>query len=299
MIMEEIIKGGRSRGHLIKVSSAKPRIRDFYKQPDLWLLVDIYNCPLSPYHLNRNWFKTNILNEKIEDTLVSSIIQNGKYIHWDNAYVDICDMGYLPCNGSPDNGRCPLKGRHGIYHFCPREKRAALYSNALLNVFLSPLHLKVIQGLLGDSIIGEYLICKPLIDITLFRNKGLKRDIHNLFVGAISEAKGLENMRNMFPEGNVTLVGKQTSKSMSAFGKMIGYIPYERMSEIYNRAINFVFLPRWPEPQGRVVVEAALCGCKLICNANVGALSFPFDLTSVNNYEYGVNEVWQKIEGLK
>jgi hypothetical protein len=63
-----------------------------------------------------------------------------------------------------------------------------------------------------------------------------------------------------------------------------------------NRAKNFVFLPRWPEPQGRVVVEAALSGCNLIVNENVGALSFPFDISNPENIRNAEELFWEELE---
>jgi hypothetical protein len=63
-----------------------------------------------------------------------------------------------------------------------------------------------------------------------------------------------------------------------------------------NRAKHFVFLPRWPEPQGRVVTEAALCGCQLITNQNVGATSFPFDIANPANFAGANDEFWDAIE---
>ena len=46
-----------------------------------------------------------------------------------------------------------------------------------------------------------------------------------------------------------------------------------------------MYFPRWPEPQGMVVIEAAMCGCKIISNNNVGALSFDFDISNPKNFE--------------
>jgi len=65
-----------------------------------------------------------------------------------------------------------------------------------------------------------------------------------------------------------------------------------------NRAKNFVYLPRWPEPQGRVVVEAALSGCNLIVNENVGAMSFPFDISVAENVEDSATIFWDELESI-
>ena len=65
-----------------------------------------------------------------------------------------------------------------------------------------------------------------------------------------------------------------------------------------NWAKRFVFLPRWPEPQGRVVIEAALCGCELALNGQVGAASFDFDLKDPKNLTGAEEEFWLALEAL-
>jgi hypothetical protein len=75
-------------------------------------------------------------------------------------------------------------------------------------------------------------------------------------------------------------------------------IPYHEVPILMNRAKSFVFLPRWPEPQGRVVIEAALCGCRLITNDRVGATSFPFDISRIDHFKGATADFWDKIEWL-
>jgi hypothetical protein len=70
------------------------------------------------------------------------------------------------------------------------------------------------------------------------------------------------------------------------------------MPEIYNRAQKFVFLPRWPEPQGRVVIEAALCGCELETNDLVGALGFDQLPQDPALCDGAAAEWWDRIEEL-
>ena len=82
------------------------------------------------------------------------------------------------------------------------------------------------------------------------------------------------------------------------FGNYLGPVPYDQVPIYMNRAKNFVFLPRWPEPQGRVVAEAALCGCNIIGNENVGALSFGADLTDPSYYKGVEDAFWKKVESL-
>ena len=49
---------------------------------------------------------------------------------------------------------------------------------------------------------------------------------------------------------------------------------------------------------GSVVVEAALCGCNLDLNDNVGAKTFEFDISVPENYENAADEIWIKLEQL-
>ena len=64
---------------------------------------------------------------------------------------------------------------------------------------------------------------------------------------------------------------------------------------LLNRGRVFVHLPRWPEPQGRTVAEAALCGCELKTNDRVGATSFGLDLADPATYDGALDEAWEAI----
>jgi len=46
-------------------------------------------------------------------------------------------------------------------------------------------------------------------------------------------------------------------------------------------------------------VEAAMCGCNLITNKNVGATSFPFDIANPANFAGAGEEFWEAIEHIK
>ncbi len=109
--------------------------------------------------------------------------------------------------------------------------------------------------------------------------------------------KVLENLRIYFEntDKKLLMIGKNIYGEELEFAEYTGFIPYEEMPAYLNRAKNFIYLPRWPEPQGRVVVEAALCGCNLITNENVGATSFDFDIADKVNLEGAIEEFWQYI----
>ncbi|MEI8631928.1 hypothetical protein P4S72_07170 [Vibrio sp. PP-XX7] len=42
-------------------------------------------------------------------------------------------------------------------------------------------------------------------------------------------------------------------------------------------------------------MEAALCGCNMITNENVGATSFDFDISNEDNLQGAVEEFWEYI----
>ncbi|RJQ45370.1 MAG: hypothetical protein C4534_04780 [Gaiellales bacterium] len=290
MVNRELILAGESMGHEVRVSAAWPeQEHNFFPEADIYLLSDIYNQPSARHRLPSD--------------LVERVIKEEPYIHLDNAYVDICDLPYLLCNGDTDGERCPYKRsldvqKHRMFRRrgCFSSLSRSIYTNSLLNVFLSPLHRQTVQRVIGVETLGDYFEMRPTVDTSVFFDEGRTRDIENLFVGPLNEAKGLENMRRCYPDGNIVFVGPDSLREDDAFGYRVGRVDYRDMPVYMNRAINFVFLPRWPEPMGRVVIEAALCGCNLVTNANVGATSFDFDISDPGNLEGAAAEFWRKIE---
>ena len=95
MVLSELLKIGKQRGHELRLNTCSPNNNDSFIDQDLTLIADIFNCPGE---------KTKFSHNKIE-----TIINSGPYVHFDNAYVDVCDLDYLPCNGDNQN-ICPHKG---------------------------------------------------------------------------------------------------------------------------------------------------------------------------------------------
>jgi len=294
MVLSELLKTGKQRGHEFKLNTCSPNNNDSFIDQDLTLIADIFNCPGE---------KTKFSPNKIE-----TIINSGPYVHFDNAYVDVCDLDYLPCNGNNQN-ICPHKGFHS-WKFHLKNKTSSkkcfanksivkkLYGDSLMNVFVSPLHKEVINNILKlDKKKG--FVLRPIIDTNKFNNLKKERNIENLFIGVISEAKGYKNLKDEYSEKELTLIGKSIIKGKIKFCNWLGEKSYDDIPNYLNKTKNFVFKPRWPEPQGRVVVEAALCGCNLKLNENVGANTFEFNLSDPVNYINAANEFWQNLENLK
>ncbi len=301
MITRGLIEAGRRRGHSIRLRSVRPGVDEGTGTADLYWLVDVFNFPQT--------LKSRGAWLRFPPALLEDIAANRPFIHMSNAYVDVCNLGHLPCSGQAQ-AQCAHKSpAHLIHNLALRDFGRQcfaldplvrkLFARSALNIYLSPLHQRTIEGILGDARGRDSFVLKPMIDDTAFYNRGLERDIDYLFVGVIGEAKGLAAMRERFRGADIHFVGKLAPGEKLDFGTWHGSVPYSEIPLLMNRAKHFVFLPRWPEPQGRVVTEAALCGCKLITNQNVGATSFPFDIANPANFAGANDEFWDAIEQLR
>jgi glycosyltransferase involved in cell wall biosynthesis len=298
MISRRLIEIGRARGHDIRITSARPRRSARHERPELTLFVDVFNHGHSLRSLGA-W-------RGFGEAFLAAAMARAPFVHLTNAYTDICNLPYLPCSGAAAP-QCPVKPLpllRGIALrdlaercFATRPLVRRLYEEAALNVFLSPLHRSITERVLGVALAAS-LVLRPMIDPAMFRNEARPRDIEYLFVGVIGEAKGLQAMRERFRHTDIHLIGRLAPGAKLDFGRHIGHVPYGEIPGWMNRSRNFVFLPRWPEPQGRVVAEAALCGCSIIGNDNVGALSFGFDLSDPAQYGGAEDAFWQAVQAL-
>jgi glycosyltransferase involved in cell wall biosynthesis len=302
MITRSLIECGIKRNHDIKISSVRPKIlNNLHTEADLNILVDVFN--------NAHSIKSLGAWRSFKYDFLSSIINRTPFVHLTNAYADICNLPYLPCSGNRSNP-CITKTQLSFTDklvtkdfkndcFSSRSIVKRLYKESKLNIYLSPLHQNISEKVIDSSNLPESFILKPLINTGLFFNRNIERDIDYLFVGIIGEAKGFSEIKKRFKDTNIHFIGKLGPNVDLDFGTHHGHIPYDQIPDYMNRAKNFVFLPRWPEPQGRVIAEASLCGCKIVGNENIGALSFPMDLSDPENYTGVEDEFWNKIESLK
>ena len=299
VVLRALLDHAVKRGHEVEITSVLPRPSfNTFDRYDIFFLADVFNCP---WHWKRRFHRKLLsilpgsgLNKYFN--LIDCVMANERYIHFDNAYVDVCDKGYLPCNGLV-NGLCIFAENSRKQTICfAKKKTTKLYRNSELNVFVSPLHKSIIEKVITAESLGASYVCKPIIDTRLFYNRKMARDIENLYVGVICEAKGIDNLRKIYKDKDIYLIGQIHHDVNLDFGTYLGKVDYEQVAEYMSRAEKFVYLPRWPEPQGRVVVEAALCGCKLVTNDNVGATSFDFNIADPANLENPLDEFWNEVE---
>lgn len=279
LIVRELLEGAQPNGFMVKrwarrtgrISKLLAPPKNLYPDPQVWILTDVFNCPGDRI--------------RIQDEFLRFIIEKKRYIHIDNAYVDVCSRDYLPCSGFSQ----------GCGSDCVSDLRRKLYKNASQLYFLSPAHRKTILGLLGEDFEYKSKIISPTINTKLFFNHHTKRDIENLYVGTIANYKGYQSIKERYSwDKNFHFIGAN-STGEEIFGVHIPRVCHHNLPQFYNRARHFVHLPEWKEPMGRAVVEAALCGCNLITNSNVGACSFNFDLGDPMNYEGSVRRFWSDI----
>ena len=295
-----IISEGRKRGHDIRIVSMKPkklryisRLRK-HRKPDLWMLFDLFNCPEQRRHFSR--------------AFIEKIVRSGKYVVGQNAYVDICYLNALPCNGDIGNGTDCVEKKEDYFGvrgnksgwkegYCPVNDNRKLFESALLDIFLSPLHASVFQKIYTE-IKDKTFILRPLIkEIEKFRDLNKKRDIKYASYGGMSETKGFYNIKEKLPEEEICFFGSSGHLAEKHnYGKVIGRIPYDEMPEFLNRIEYYIHMPRWPEPHGLIVNQAALSGCKLITNNMVGALTHDFEITDSTAYKNNASQLWERLE---
>ena len=299
MISMDIINSGLEKGHTFTMSSVRPGKRmEFDESADLDIVVDLFNYPVT--------LKSRGAWQDFPQEFKNQIIRRHKFVHLSNAYVDICNEPYLPCSGNILQ-KCSYKTSKHFFRnlalrdfsgkcFSLRPQVRDFFSKSKLNIFLSPLHRDTVLNILNTDLLPPSYVLSPTVDSKRFFNQNLVRNIEYLFVGVIGEAKGLEEMRHRYAGEDIHFAGKIFPGASLNFGTYHGAISYDEVPNLMNRAKNFVFLPRWPEPQGRVVIEAALCGCNLITNNLVGATSFPFDISNPKNFGNPTQELWDEIE---
>jgi hypothetical protein len=184
MITRSIISEGIKRKHTINITSVRPKISSLDKTANIYILADIFNIGHTVLSLG-GW-------RYFSKELLTRISEKEKFIHITTAYADICNLPAIPCNGIRDNF-CPCKVNLSFYKklvikdltnncFADNLLQKNLYKNAILNVFLSPLHKSTTEKIL-DIKIKKYFLLKPLIDTNLFKNNNIqKKNNHKYYI---------------------------------------------------------------------------------------------------------------------
>jgi hypothetical protein len=157
-----------------------------------------------------------------------------------------------------------------------------LFANSILNVFLSPIHLENYRQVLGCG--G---ICLPLaIDVDLFHLiPSVERKADSALVCNVRNFKSWKNLQayvSDHPEIAFTVLSNGIAPVRGGNVKISPMVPYEKMPEVYSTHQYLVhILDGWGANE-RVIWEAALCGCQIVANKMVGALSWGNEGFNVN-----------------
>ena len=156
---------------------------------------------------------------------------------------------------------------------CDRSFGNALFAAARAAVFVSPFHRDIVASVLDCPLPDDVVLVRTMVDPDHFRPRDVERDIDVLYVGTIKEAKGYYELLERFGPDRLTSagnnqLGRPIEGSFSARSQ-------HDLPALYSRARIFAHLPRWHEPRGRPVVEAALCGCEIVTNDRVGMIRYP------------------------
>ena len=154
----------------------------------------------------------------------------------------------------------------------------SMFRKALFSIFLSPLHRKAFQNYINLS----KTECIPPHFPKKFKITSLDRLNKAVYIGTLFHHKGILNIINYSKKNNlkVDFYFKRyddflySSLKREKNCELKGYIQHQNLPIILNQYKYFIHLSEGIEAFGRAVGEAFLCGCSLIINKNVGAMSY-------------------------
>jgi glycosyltransferase involved in cell wall biosynthesis len=142
-------------------------------------------------------------------------------------------------------------------------------------VFLSPLHRDTFLAMHRVTPREVYLV-PSAIDPEYFMG-GQERD-GTIWIGTFDLSKGIvEAVEWAAANGPVDFYGWGPEPPSGPNVRCYGWVDYQDIPDTLAQYERFLFLPSWPEAFGRTVAEAYLSGCQLVCNENVGALSWGWE----------------------
>jgi len=156
------------------------------------------------------------------------------------------------------------------------EKDLRVYKHSRLNIFISPLHKKHYVEQCGQEIEAKS-ICLPLaFDVDVWPRVIDGRIKNSVFVPTYQKCRdnALEYVRNN-PDRSYYVSGSMMPVGVDV--NMLGAIPYVDMPEQFQKYETVLHLPQSGCAGERVLFEAVMSGCKVICNDNCGHASWDFD----------------------
>lgn len=182
-----------------------------------------------------------------------------------------------------------------------------LFRRSLKNIFLSPLHYIESCKIFGDNIKRKVII-QPCVSPSVFNvDKGVERKPQTvIYAGQLCTEKGADEFDQFIkdhPEKKFIVCGWGRDSEKIKDNENVEYhesIDHKELVKLYQSSQYFYHRPQWKEPFGRSVVEAYLCGCSLMINENIGAMSFDWNWEDYDLIVRKMNEApskfWKVIE---
>lgn len=160
-----------------------------------------------------------------------------------------------------------------------------LFLHSKCNFFISPKHLKNHQDHIYDM--SETHVLSLAIDPDVFQQNPKIKRINKTVVnaaGKLHSNKGLMpvlSFASSFPDNEITIYTETYSGLVQLFKNVKNVtikprVKNEELPDIYSASEYLVHLPVTFGAGERVVIEAALCGCKIISNEMSGHMSWPW-----------------------
>ena len=194
-----------------------------------------------------------------------------------------------------------VKYEHDHRELTRPEFSRRLFERAAANVFLSPAHLKN-----HEETLGARGICLPLaIDADTYRPvTGIPRIPGTALVCNVRTIKTWDRLKEYVfghPEITFTVLatnGLIQGRNVKTFAPVLP----EKMPELYSAHEFLVHLPdAWCAGE-RIVLEAALCGAKIIVNEKVGHASWGWNLADTEMLRERLAEApyefWRLVDGI-
>ena len=272
LMMEE----GRKRGHSITMFDSSLSI-NFDER--------LYNYDLFVINNILRFNKEQI--RKIRDNLMVPYIN---YLHdYNFCKYRNADCMFYNCSLC-DNGNNP------DYHWFGK-----LFDNAIFNVFLSPLHLKLTVKKY-PNLTNSVIIPSP-IDLSKFKPNNVQAKGNYLYFGNIYKGKGIDKVLKEFKDKGKKLCfagqfwDPSFKEEIMKDHTYLGEIPYDKIPELLNNFEYFIRYTPLKESFGRSTVEALACGCKIISNNKIGADSFDCsEKELIEKCDRAPKVFWDKIE---
>jgi glycosyltransferase involved in cell wall biosynthesis len=199
-----------------------------------------------------------------------------------------------------DTGKC-IRYEHDYW---VADNMPEMYKKCKHVIFLSPLHKKTAEDKCGYKIKNSSLVPSP-IDGNVFKMGGKKEKGSVCCIGNLVKDKGSDSLLQFIDENcNMRFYIAGWGSEVEEFKKrenveFLGELNRKDLIKVYQKCEYFYHRPLWSEPFGRTVVEAFLCGCHLLLNDSIGAVSWGWDYSNYEEIKKNVqsqNNFWKIIK---